>query len=121
MVPPDPIYYESNEGGGLMPTDCKDCVNGHCDRWDHLVLRVRPPHIAATAADTEVKLCSCGGVFMFAENRLKCGLCGFFEPTNTDPEIGMTLNEVLLMRRKKASTKAAEWRPSDDDVKVTVA
>ncbi len=77
----------------------------------------------------EVPRCACGGMFHPApsgDGTMLCDCCGaawdyeFGGPKSLanvpENEVGRTLTEVLLARRRPSTT----WSPTDDDVKVTV-
>ncbi len=78
----------------------------------------------------EVPRCACGGMFHpipAGDGTMLCDCCGaawdFGDGPNSksgpspDEEVGRTLTEVLLARRRVGRT---DWRPSEDDVKVMV-
>ncbi len=114
-------------------TICVDCGKGHCDRWNHLYERIFTVKmmygVAVVGVGDEVPRCACGGMFHPApagDGTMLCDCCGAAwdyefggpKPMANVPEseVGRTLTEVLLARRRPSTT----WSPTDDDVKVTV-
>ncbi len=89
----------------------------------------RDVQLSAMTMGDEVPRCACGGMFHPApagDGTMLCDCCGAAwdyefggpKPMGNVPEseVGRTLTEVLLARRRPSTT----WSPTDDDVKVTV-
>ena len=122
---------------------CKDCVKGHCDRWEHLfeVVRFKPLSLNASLGKWRwfqvgavqgilsrtveaIDRCDCGGVFDPAKDgKSFCGCCGapqhFATATMPEDEVGRTLREHLLLIRRRTASEPAR-KQTDDDVKVTI-
>lgn len=128
-------------------SDCKDCVKGHCDRWDHLVGKEdgveKPPLIIpydpvaialAAMDDSEVQCspiilmsdeavrCACGGTFVYNAGRMRCNLCeapfAFNGTTTVSAESEVGLSLDEVLRRRRRRV-APRWVPSEADVKVS--